>query len=167
MKNSIIFFQLVILISYIGLAGCIPNMSSNTPSVDMNTEEEQVKHVLNQFFVLAEKREWDAVGEILTEDFEIYTDDATKFDKGAYVKLLKEDDLVVQYWDLKDVVLRVSRDGRTAWGKYRGVFSHMSRGTQHDVETVETLIFRKENEKWRITHAHASVKYAAGSHSKS
>lgn len=160
MKKSTHFVHLLLLISYIGLTGCIPNISSNTSSVDIKTEEKQVKRVLNQFFILAEKRDWDAIGEILTEDFEIYTDDATKFDKGSYVQLLKADDLVVQHWALKDIVLRVSRDGRTAWGKYRGVFSHTSQGTQHDVETVETLIFRKENEKWRITHAHASVKYA-------
>lgn len=121
-------------------------------------EAARVRAAIDQFYAAAQRRDWDAAGEMMSAEFELYTDEAAGFDKPTYVRLLKEDDLVVEHMELKDVEVQVSPDGRMAWGKFRGRFRHTSHGQPSEVETAETLIFRNEGGRWKIAHAHASVK---------
>lgn len=132
--------------------------AASPPSADTAAEAARVRAAIDQFYGAAQRRDWDAAGEMMSAEFELYTDEAAGFDKPTYVRLLKEDDLVVEHMELKDVEVQVSPDGRMAWSKFRGRFRHTSHGTPSEVETVETLIFRNEGGRWKIAHAHASVK---------
>jgi ketosteroid isomerase-like protein len=114
--------------------------------------------VLDQFFSEAKKRDWDAVAQLMSTDFELYTDGASVFNKQAYVKVFKEDDMQLAYMELKDMEIRVSGDGQMAWAKYRGFFKTITHNQPGTVETAETLIFKKEDEQWKITRAHVSLK---------
>ena len=60
--------------------------------------------------------------------------------------------------ELKDMETRVSSDGQMAWTKYRGIFKSTSKNQESNVETVETLIFKREGGQWKITRAHVSSK---------
>ncbi len=120
--------------------------------------EAAVKAVIDDFFDLARKRDWDGVAGLLADDFEIYTDGAASFGKQAYTDLLKQDDLETQHMELKDLVLRLSPDGQMAWSKYRGVFVTVSHGQRAEVETAETLVFQNGPGGWKIVRAHASIK---------
>jgi ketosteroid isomerase-like protein len=146
---------LVLLGALGALPGCAPDDTSRAASARASAEEAKVKAVVEHFFALAEKKDWDAVGDLMADDFQLYTDEATAFGKDEYVKLLKKENLDVHSWKLNDLTIRVSADGQAAWCRYRGLFSH---GKSHNAETVETLVFQSGKAGWKIAHAHASVK---------
>lgn len=147
----------LILLSVFVIAG---NRSKNTRAtiVDPAAEAARVRTVVDQFFSEAKKRDWDAVGELMSTDFELYTDGASVFSKQAYVKVFKDDDMQLAYMELRDMDIRVSSDGQMAWAKYRGLFKTITHNQPATVETAETLIFKKEADQWKITRAHVSMK---------
>ena len=147
---SFIFFVQLVLLCVLGTAG--------TPSLTPHAETIQVKKVLDQFFDAAKKRDWDAAAEFMATDFELYTDGASTFNKQDYVKVLKQDDMELTHMELRDLETRVSSDGQMAWTKYRGLFKSISNKQQSNVETAETLIFKREAGQWKITRAHVSSK---------
>ena len=156
MSGPIVFVQLVLLFLF-GIAGT-PSTNTRATIVDQAAETSRVRSVVDQFFSAAKKRDWDAVGELMSTDFELYTDGASGFNKQAYVKVFKEDDMQLAYMELRDMEIRVSSDGQMAWAKYRGLFKSTSHNQPSTVETAETLIFKREGERWKITRAHASIK---------
>jgi ketosteroid isomerase-like protein len=155
-KATAVIFPLTLLFVF----GMARTSSTNTRAtiVDPAAETNRVRKVLDQFFSEAKKRDWDAVGELMSTDFELYTDGASAFNKQAYVKIFKEDDMQLAYMELRDVEIRVSSDGQMAWAKYRGFFKTSTHNQPSTVETAETLIFKKEDEQWKITRAHVSMK---------
>jgi len=128
--------------------------------VDQAAETVRVRKVVDHLFSAAKKRDWDAAAEFMSTDFELYTDGATGFNKQAYIKVLKEDDMELAYMELRDMEIRVSSDGQMAWAKYRGLFKSTSNNQPSTLETAETLIFNREGEHWKITRAHVSLKPA-------
>lgn len=147
----ITFFVHLVLLCVLGAAG--------TPSVNTGaTETVRVNKVLDQFFDAAKKRDWDAAAEFMSTDFELYTDGASRFNKQDYVKVLKQDDMELAHMELRDMETRVSSDGQMAWTKYRGLFKSISNNQPTNVETAETLIFKREAGQWKITRAHVSSK---------
>jgi ketosteroid isomerase-like protein len=156
MLNPAVFVQLV-LICVFGTA-VTPSTNTRATIVDQAAETIQVKKVVDQFFSAAKKRDWDAVAEFMSTDFELYTDGASGFNKQAYVKVLKADDLQLVNIELRDMEIRVSSDGQMAWGKYRALFKGISHNQPSTAETAETLIFKRESEQWKITRAHVSLK---------
>lgn len=149
---------LVILCAAFALGSCQSSAGARTSPVNLADEASRVRETIDLFFTAAQKRDWDAAAELISPDFEIYTDEAQGLKKDDYVKLLKEDDLVVEQMELTNVSIRVSEDGRMAWAKYHGLFRSTSHGKKVDVKTVETLVFIKEGGAWKMAHAHASVK---------
>jgi len=155
MRSPVFIVQLVLLF-VVGIAG-IPSLTTRA-TVDQDAEAARVRKVLDQFFSDAKKRDWDAVGQSMAADFEMYTDGAAAVNKQDYVKVLKEDDLELSYMELRDMEIRVSSDGQMAWTKYRGLFKSTSHNQPSNVETAETLIFKKDSGQWKITRAHVSIK---------
>ena len=156
MLRPAVFVQLILLCVF-GMAGT-HSTNPREKIVDQAAETTQVRKVVDQFFSAAKKRDWDAVAECMAADFELYTDGASGFNKQAYVKVLKDDDMELAYMELRDMEIRVSSDGQMAWGKYRGLFKSTSHNQPSTVETAETLIFKREGEQWKITRAHVSLK---------
>ena len=149
MLSPVVFVQFVLLCVF-GMAGA--------PPVDQAAETIRVRKVVDQFFSAAKKRDWDAEAELMSSDFELYTDGASGFSKQAYIKVLKEDDIQLADMELRDMEIRVSSDGQMAWAKYRGLFKFISHNQPSNMESAETLIFKREGEQWKITRAHVSIK---------
>ena len=156
MLGPIVFVQLVLLCVF-GMAGTPPTNTRAT-IVDQAAETIRVRQVVDQFFSAAKKSDWDAEAELMATDFELYTDGASGFNKQAYLKVLKEDDMKLAHMELRDMEIRVSSDGQMAWAKYRGLFKTTSHNQPSTLETAETLIFKREGEQWKITRAHVSLK---------
>ena len=123
---------------------------------DGAAERAQVKAVVDRFFADANRRDWDAVGQLLADDFEIFVDEGEHFDKRSYVDVLKKDDLEVTSLKLSDMEVHV--DGAIGWCRYHASVRSTTRGQPNNVETLETLIFRRDHDVWTITHAHVSLK---------
>lgn len=149
---------LALLCATLALCSCQPSAGACPKPVDTAAEAVRVRAALDRFFDASKKGDWDATAELMAPDFELYTDQATGVGKDEYVRVLKQDDLVVEHMELKDVDIRVSGDGQMAWAKYRGLFRSTSQGKPADVETAETLVFTNDGGAWRITRAHASIK---------
>ncbi len=151
------FFVQLVLLCVFAIAGT-PSVNTRATVVDQPAETARVKKVIDEFFNTAKRHDWDAAAEIMSADFELYTDGASNFNKQEYLKALKADDLEVAYMELRDMEVRVSSDGQMAWTKYRGLFKTISHNKPSNVETAETLIFKREGEQWKITRAHVSIK---------
>ena len=153
MLSPSVVVQLVLLCVF-----AIAGITSTNTRVTVVDETAQVRTVVDQFFSAAKKRDWDAEAELMSTDFELYTDGASGFNKQAYIKVLKEDDMRLVSMELRDMEIRVSSDGQMAWAKYRGLFKFTSHNQPTTVESAETLIFKRESEQWKITRAHVSIK---------
>lgn len=149
---------LALLCAALTLCSCQPSAAACPKPVDTAAEAVRVRAALDRFFDASKKRDWDATGELMSADFELYTDQAQGVGKEEYLSVLKQDDLVVEHMELKDVDIRVSGDGQMAWAKYRGLFRSTSQGKPADVETAETLIFTNDRGAWKMTRGHASIK---------
>lgn len=149
---------LALLCGALALCSCQPSAGACPKTVDTAAEAVRVRQSLDGFFSAAKKRDWDAAAALMSSDFELYTDGAQGVGKEEYLSVLKQDDLVVEHMELKDVDIRVSGDGQMAWAKYRGLFRSTSQGKPADAETAETLIFTNEGGAWKMTRGHASVK---------
>jgi ketosteroid isomerase-like protein len=131
---------------------------SDTGLLGAADEQSKVKSALDNFFAAAEKQDWDKVGGMLTEDFEMFSDEVTIMNKDEYIKVLKQDNLRVAQMQLKDLRIEVSEQGQMAWCRYHGFF-HISTGPESSfVETAETVVFRNEHSDWKLVQAHASIK---------
>jgi ketosteroid isomerase-like protein len=155
---SIAFFLVELLLLCTFSSAGTPCINTHATIEDPAAETVLVKKALDQFFSAAKKRDWDAAAEFMATDFELYTDGALVFKKQDYVKVLKEDDMELLHMELRDMEVRVSSDGQMAWSKYRGLFKSTSRNQQSNVETAETLIFKREGGQWKITRGHVSSK---------
>jgi len=152
---------LIVCVTLLTNAGCASSAARSKE--DAPTDSVAIKRVMDRFFDAARKQDWDAVADLMASDFEIYTDNAEAYNKEKYVKLLKQDDLVLTSMALRDLEVRVSPDGHMGWMKYRGHFETSSHGKPSVTETAETLIFDKydpgqPNQRWLITRASASIK---------
>jgi ketosteroid isomerase-like protein len=133
-------------------------ISNDTGLLGAADEQSKVKCALDKFFATSGKQDWDKVGGMLTEDFEMFTDEVTILNKYEYIKVLKQDNLRVAQMQLKDLRIEVSEQGQMAWCRYHGFF-HISAGPQSSfVETAETVVFRNENGGWKLVQAHASIR---------
>lgn len=158
MMHGRLIALLATLCAALALCSCQSDVGACPKPADTTAEAARVRKVMDDFFSAAKKRDWDAAGALMSSDFELYTDDAQGVGKDEYVRALKQDDLVVEHMELKEVDIRVSGDGQMAWAKYRGLYRHSSHGVPADVETVETLIFTNERGAWKMARAHASIK---------
>ena len=156
MLSPSVFAQFVLLCVF-AIAGT-PFSNTRPTTVDQAAEATRVRNVVDQLFSAARKRDWDAAAETMSADFELYTDGASGFNKQAYVKVLKEDDMQLESMELRDMEIRVSSDGQMGWCKYRGLFKSTIHNQPSTIETAETLIFKREGEQWKIARAHVSLK---------
>lgn len=152
-------FVHLILLCMFGMASP-PSPKTRSIVVDQAAETTRVRKVVDQLFTACKKRDWDEASSFMAADFELYTDGASQFNKQAYLKVLKEDDVQLGYMELRDLEIRVSGDGQMAWAKYRGLFKNTMHNPPSILETVETLIFKRESAQWKITRAHVSLKPA-------
>jgi ketosteroid isomerase-like protein len=158
-----------LLLLHVLAYGCtVPTVATNpqTPAaraesakVDLAAEERKVKETLEKFFRVTDAKDWQAVEDILAADFEeYYSDELSIYKRDDFVKTMRDDNMVIKKMELKDVKVSVSPDGQMAWVKYQVLLESSLQGKTHNIHSLETVIFRKEGDKWRMTHGQASLK---------
>lgn len=136
-------------------AGLFPTIASASGAAA------EVKRAIDGFFEAARRRDWDAAGTLLSNDFRIWLGGDGALDRAAYVALLKEDDLNVVEMSLRDLEIGVSPDGSLAWGCYRATVDGISKGQRSVSRTAETIVFeRRHGEGWLMRHIHVSLSSA-------
>lgn len=132
--------------------------SAPRPAADTAAEQANVKKTLDDFFRAVEVKDWNTVEAVLASDFEFYSDDYTVLTRGEFIAAMKEDDMKIDKLELKDVKVNLSPDGQMALAKYSAHLESQIKGEQYNMKSAETVAFRKEDGRWKLTHNHASVK---------
>lgn len=128
-------------------------------AANLAAEEIKVRETLDRFFRAADKKDWQAVEEILAPDFEeYYSDDLLIYKRDDFIKTMDGDNMIINKMELKDVKVNVSPDGQMAWVKYQVLLESSLRGKIHNIHSLETAVFKKEGAKWKMVHAQASLK---------
>lgn len=127
-------------------------------AADTAAEQANVKKTLDEFFHAVDVKDWGTVERVLASDFEFYSDDYTVLTRDEFIGAMKEDDMKMDKFELRDVRVSLSPDGQMAWAKYSAHLESSIKGEQYNMKSAETVAFRKEGGQWKMTHNHASVK---------
>ena len=149
-------FALLLLASYcvVGFAW----VASGNDDPDLSAKQD-VRKALEDFFESVEQRNWDVVEEMMSEDFEFYSNDLLKFNRSEFIGAMKHDEMQIDLFEMKDVEVDAPINGRLAWAKYRTRLVSKNEKSPIDIEAIETVVFRKlDNGKWVMCHNHATVK---------
>jgi len=124
----------------------------------MISEHANVRKALDSFFHAVDKRDWKTVEDVLAPDFHFYGDDLMVLDRLQFIDAMRADDMKIDKLDLKDVTINLSPDGQMAWATYRAHLESTMRNSPYNMDSAETVVLRKEQGNWKLTHNHASVK---------
>jgi ketosteroid isomerase-like protein len=122
----------------------------------------EVRRAIDAFYDAARRSDWAAAGELMADDFEVYSDGPVALGKAAYVQDLRSADLRLDSMELRDLRIRVARGGDMAWASWRGWFRTVTAGVPSEAETAETQVFRSEGGRWLLVRAHASIRELPG-----
>ena len=131
------------------------------PSVNGQTaamEKAVVEQSLISFFDAARKKEWPRIDALLAPDFHFYSDSALVLDKSGFMTAMMGDSMDIDQLDLKDVAVMVSSQDNVALVTYRVELKSAIKGRPYNMMSVETVVFRKDDQAWRMVHNHASIK---------
>ncbi len=146
----------LILLASLFAALCCTSCTQSVAAPQSSEDAAGVRQALDRFFAASIKQDWDAAAEVMSDDFVIFTDGAKPYNKADYVKLLKADNLRLGRYELRD--LKSGASGNLGWMAYHGYFESTSHGVFSRVETLETLLFRRESGKWRMFRAQATIR---------
>jgi len=148
----------LITVVWVAMTFVVIGRNANTADGPVPSAAASVRRALDGFFQAAEKRDWTSIRDFLAPDFEFFTDDAIILDRAGFLRAMQEDSMEIRKFALSDVKVELSPDERLAWIKYRVHLESSIRGKEYNVVTAETVVFRKDGAKWRMTHNHASIK---------
>ncbi len=132
--------------------------AKSQPAADVATQTASVRERLDSFFHAVDVRDWKTVEDVLASDFEFYSDDLMVLSRAEFLQAMREDDMKIDKFELKDVKVTLSPDGQMAWVKYHARMESTMKSGPYNMESAETVAFRKEDGNWKMTHNHASVK---------
>lgn len=132
--------------------------AKSQPAADVGAQKAIVKERLDSFFHAVDVRDWKTVEDVLAPDFEFYGDDLMVLSRDEFLKAMRDDNMTIDKFELKDVKVSLSPDGQMAWVKYHARMESRMRSGPYNMESAETVAFRKEDGSWKMTHNHASVK---------
>ncbi len=141
--------------------GCVKQPASVSDGASVTapaSEEESVRKELDAFFHAVDVKDWTKVEGLLAQDFEFYTDESLVLSRDEFIKAMRDDNMKIEKFELKDVKINLSRDSQMAWIKYHAFLESEIRGEPFNMKSAETVAMRKEGSQWKLTHNHASVK---------
>lgn len=149
-----------VVLSLAGVYGCSNSSREEARAAvtDTTSERVNVRKALDRFFYAVDKKDWKMVEEILAADFQFYGDHLMVLNRSQFIDAMREDDMKIDKFDLKDVTIDLSPDGQMAWARYRAHLESTMRDGPYNMDSAETVVLRKEQGNWKLTHNHASVK---------
>lgn len=145
----------IALLALASFGGCTAPPREAAAAPDAAAE---VRRAIDAFYDAARRSDWDAAGDLMAQDFEVYSDGPESYDKAGYVQALKTEDLRLDSMELRDLRIQVARGGDMAWASWRGWFRTVTAGVPSEAETAETQVFRNQDGRWLLVRAHASIK---------
>jgi ketosteroid isomerase-like protein len=131
---------------------------SQVSAVDRKTEEADVRRALDDFFTAAERKDWRHIDGLLSRDFSFFSDDLMKLGRAEFLKAMEDDAMEIAKLELQDVSVELSDDAAMAFVKYGVALESSIHGEPYNMLSVETVVYRKEEGRWKMLHNHASIR---------
>jgi len=147
MKKLILFFSVLLIV----LISCNSNQSEFNPEL----EKEKIHKTLTEFFQSLASRDWDKYRTLTTEDM-ILIEHGLVWNTDSLINAV---DLVWADYELNYSFdfIKTYVDENSAWTVYRNQGIAVSEDKEVHFDWVETVIFIKENEKWKIIEAQSTL----------
>ncbi len=123
------------------------------------TNSEEINFILSEYFNSFGNKDWEKFSSFITEDFTYFSDNMTVMNKNAFIEFLNKDTWQGNGFELSSMETHVSGNGDLGFAVYKISFKGLMNGKESEVKAAETMLFKKENNNWKICHSHVSNKY--------
>ena len=124
----------------------------------METSEE-ITLKLHEYYEAFHRKEWDKFGEYLSDNFKYFTDNNVIQEKEKFLEFLTKDKWKPKEYRIYDAEIQVSPNGDMALAAYKTSFTGMFDDNKElTIHAIETTVFIKESDGWKIIHSHTSNK---------
>lgn len=120
--------------------------------------KEDVEKVLKEYYKAFHEKDWDKFGRYLSDDFTYFTDNLGESDKAKFIDFLRKDNWQGKDYNINEIKIQVSENNDMAFAVYKTSFTGSDKGREMTVNAIETTIFKKKNDQWKIVHSHTSNK---------
>lgn len=128
--------------------------SSKQNEIDLKLEKEKIHEVLRDFFQAIDDHDWDKLKSLTTEDF-ILVEHGLLWNNDSLINTVEKSwaDFELKY-SLDNI--RTHVDGNSAWTVYRNHLIAKNEEREVQIHWIETVIFTKENGKWKMIEAQST-----------
>lgn len=122
------------------------------------SDSEEIKARLEEYYSAFNSKEWDKFSSMLTDGFSYFSDNMTVMDKACFIEFLMKDKWQGNGFEINSLEVRISENNDLGFAMYNIIFKGLMQGKEAQVHAVETTIFVKENNEWKVIHSHVSNK---------
>ncbi len=123
----------------------------------MNINNE-IAEALKVYLDAFNEMNWDIVSNSLDESFTYFTDKAIKQDKKEFIDFMSTNPWCGTNYNIDNLRVLADDAETTAIACYDSEFNGKHKDIPMTVKAVETTVFRKVNNVWKIVHSHTSNK---------
>lgn len=123
----------------------------------MNTKN-QIELELRKYYDAFNEKDWLKFSESLDDNFKYFTDKCTVQSKQEFLEFLKRNIWCGAGYKISDLNFIISDNEDLAIASYSVEFTGTVSGENMTVRAIETTVFIKLNDKWKIIHSHSSNK---------
>ena len=118
----------------------------------------EIRFKLEEYYEAFHSKEWTKFSKCISDDFRYFTDNAFVLDKKSYIDFLNQDTWQGIEYKISDLKVYASGSRDLGLLVYKTSFKGLVNNTERTFTAIETTIFIKENNIWKILHTHISNK---------
>lgn len=115
-----------------------------------------VQNKLEEFYEAFCKSDWEKVSSCLAENFKYFTDNTFTLDKNGFIDFMKKHSLQETVYKISDLNIILSGSDDLACTAYKITFNGRIDSKELIINAIETTVFKRENNTWKVVHLHAS-----------
>ena len=133
----------------------LSSCTSKQNEINLKLEKEKIHTVLTGFFQALDDHNWDKLKSLTTEDF-ILVEHGVLWNNDSLINAIENSwaDYELNY-SLDNIKTHV--DGNSAWTVYRNHLIATNEEREVQFHWIETVIFTKENEQWKMIEAQSTM----------
>lgn len=119
--------------------------------------EAQAKQILSQYYQYFQEQKWDLFAQYLHADFLYFTDKCIILPKDAFVRHLMQNQWEQTSHEIVFFSMTAAKqDQSTLSLRYKITFEGKYQGQSMLLHALETIVFIRTQQEWKIIHCHSS-----------
>lgn len=114
--------------------------------------ETELRNYLNAF----NEQRWDDLKNLLDDSFTYYTDNCSIQNKHQFIQFMSANAWTGSSYEISDFDVTESENKDLAVTTYKAKFNGIFKDKPMTVKAIETTIFKKINNEWKLIHSHTS-----------